>query len=85
MAQIARALGADDAALGLFELAGAIGVRRSLKDIGMREQDIDGAADLAVKNPYWNPRQIDREAIRALIARAWAGTAPVNDAKTQVE
>jgi hypothetical protein len=49
-----------DAAGRLFELAGEIGVCRSLKDIGMRGEDIDYAADLAVKNPYWNPRQIER-------------------------
>jgi maleylacetate reductase len=79
MAQIARALGAKDAALGLFELAGEIGVRRSLQDIGMREQDVDRAADLAVKNPYWNPRPVERDAIRELIARAFAGMTPVDD------
>jgi alcohol dehydrogenase class IV len=62
MSQIARALGANDAAVGLFELAGAIGVRRSLRDVGMREEDIDHASDLAVTNPYWNPRPVERDA-----------------------
>jgi maleylacetate reductase len=79
MARIARAIGRDDAAGGLFGLAGAIGVRRSLRDIGMQEQDIDRAAGLAVTNPYWNPRPVERDAIRGLIARAWAGTAPLDD------
>jgi alcohol dehydrogenase class IV len=77
MSQIARALGAQDAAGGLFELAGEIGVRRSLKDLGMREEDLDRASDLAVANPYWNPRPIERDAIRGLIGRAWAGASPV--------
>ena len=81
MAEIARALGADDAAGGLFELAGQLGIRRSLGEIGMRMQDIDQAADLAVKNPYWNPRPVERNAIRELIARAWTGMAPVDDVK----
>jgi len=81
MAEIARALGADDAAGGLFELAGKLGIRRSLGEIGMRVQDIDLAADLAVKNPYWNPRPIERDAIRELIARACDGKAPVDDVK----
>jgi maleylacetate reductase len=81
MSQIARALGANDAAVGLFELAGAIGVRRSLRDVGMREQDIDHASDLAVTNPYWNPRPVERDAVRGLIARAWAGAAPVDDVR----
>lgn len=81
MSQIARALGADDAALGLFELAGELGVRRSLKEIGMRGEDIDRAAGLATTNPYWNPRPVERDAIRGLIARAWAGMPPVDDAR----
>ncbi|MEN3376776.1 MAG: maleylacetate reductase, partial [Hyphomicrobiales bacterium] len=83
IAQIARALGAKDAAAGLFELAGALGVRRSLRDIGMPQDGIDRAADLATTNPYWNPRPVEREAIRGLIARAFAGTPPVDDVTTQ--
>jgi maleylacetate reductase len=82
MLRIARALGAGNAADGLFELAGEIDVRRSLREIGMREADIDHAADLAVQNPYWNPRPIERDAVRGLIARAFAGTAPLDDSKT---
>jgi maleylacetate reductase len=77
MARIARALGADDAAGGLFALAEGTGARRSLQQLGMREEDIDRAADLAVQNPYWNPRPVERGAVRALIARAWAGAEPL--------
>ena len=85
MAEIAGALGAKDAAAGLFELAGEIGVRRSLREIGMHEQDIDRAADLAVKNPYWNPRPVERDAIHGLIARAFVGAPPVDDVKLEME
>jgi alcohol dehydrogenase class IV len=81
MSEIARALDAPDAAGGLFDLAGAIGVRRSLKEIGMREEDIDRASDLAVTNPYWNPQPVERDAIRRLIGRAWAGLPPFDAAK----
>ncbi len=77
MSEIAQALGADDAALGLFHLAGELGVRRSLREIGMREDDIDRAADLAVANPYWNPRPVEHGGLRRLIARAWAGASPL--------
>ncbi|MGX5734812.1 maleylacetate reductase [Bosea thiooxidans] len=76
MARIARALGAPDAARGLYDLAGRLGAPRSLKELGMPEAGIDRAADLAVANPYRNPRPIERDAIRALIARAWAGDPP---------
>ncbi len=44
-----------------------------MKSIGMEERDIERAADLAVQSPYWNPRPIDRSAIRDLIGDAWAG------------
>jgi hypothetical protein len=42
----------------------------------MPEGGIDKAADLAVTNAYWNPRPLERDAIRDLIARAWAGEPP---------
>jgi maleylacetate reductase len=77
MARIAHALGTVDAAGGLFAFTGALGAKQALRDIGMPESGIDHAADLGSQNPYPNPRPIEREAIRALIARAWAGAPPV--------
>ncbi len=76
-ARIARALGAADAAQGLYDLARNLHARLALKDIGMPEAGIEKAAELAVTNAYWNPRPLERGAIRDLIARAWAGDAPV--------
>ena len=76
MARIAAALGVPDAALGLHDLARKLAAPTSLREIGMPESGIDQAAELAVKNPYWNPRTIERDAIRELIARAWRGDAP---------
>lgn len=66
----------SDPARALYEMAGAIGAPRALRDLGMAEADIDAAADGAVANPYWNPRLVERAAVRRLIARAWAGKAP---------
>ena len=76
MARLARALGVSDAARGLYDLAGRLGAPRSLKELGMREADIDTAADLATERPYWNPRPVERVELRDLIARAWAGAPP---------
>ena len=42
----------------------------------MPESGIDKATDLALSNPYWNPRPLERQGIRNLIARAWAGEEP---------
>jgi maleylacetate reductase len=77
MARIGRAIGAANAAQGLYELARRLNAKLALRDIGMPETGIDKAADLAVTNAYWNPRPLERSAIRDLIARAWAGEPPV--------
>ena len=77
MARIARAIGAADAAQGLYDLARRLNAKLALRDIGMPERGIDKAADLAVTNAYWNPRPLERNAIRDLIARAWSGEPPI--------
>lgn len=61
---------------GLHAFARSIGAPMALKDVGMPEAGLDRAADLAVKNPYWNPQPVEREAIRALLQRAWEGAVP---------
>ena len=69
------ALGGD-AATFLFELTGRLGAPRALRDIGMREVDLDRAADLAVAAPYWNPRPVERAGIRRLLDNAYFGRSP---------
>jgi alcohol dehydrogenase class IV len=76
MKRIARALGAPDAASGLYDLAKAVDAPLSLKAIGMPEDGLERAADLAVTNPYWNPQPLERGAIRALLQAAWEGRRP---------
>ena len=76
MTAVARGLGVSDAASGLYDLAGAVGASRSLRDLGMPESGIDRATDIAMANPYWNPRPLERQPIRDLIARAWLGVRP---------
>jgi maleylacetate reductase len=76
MQRIARALNADDAAQGAFDLARANGAPTALKDIGMKESDIDIAVDIAMKSPYWNPRPVERAPLRALLEAAHEGRRP---------
>ena len=76
MARIARALGDVDAAEGLYELAGALGAKRSLGELGMSQADLDRIAALATANPYWNPRPVTEPAIRALLGDAFHGRRP---------
>ncbi|KFY25064.1 hypothetical protein V493_04859 [Pseudogymnoascus sp. VKM F-4281 (FW-2241)] len=62
-----------DAVRGLNVLLTKIGVKTGLKDFGFKEGDIDKAADIAVSNPYYNPRPIERYLVQEVIRRAWAG------------
>lgn len=75
MKKIAEVLpGSDgDAIKGLNILLERLKVKRGLKDFGFKEEDVDKAAEIAVSNPYWNPRPVEKGPIRELIRRAWAG------------
>lgn len=61
---------------GLYDFARSLGAPLALRDLGLTSTQLDAAADLAVRNPYWNPRPVEREAVRALLQRAWEGTRP---------
>jgi maleylacetate reductase len=73
LGRAARALGGDDAAGALFDLAAALGCPPSL---GLREDQLDAAAARVVETPYPNPRPFDAADVRALLQDAWAGRRP---------
>jgi maleylacetate reductase len=78
MARIARAIGRDggDAPGGLFDLATELGAPRSLREIGMPQDGLARALEIALSNPYWNPRPIEAEPLQALLQAAWDGRRP---------
>ena len=77
MAAIQRALGTAEAApLALHRFAAELGAPTSLRAIGMPEDGLDRAADLAVAKPYPNPRPLERAPLRQLLQRAWEGRPP---------
>ena len=76
MHKVARAVGASSAALGLYDLAIAVGAKMALKDYGLKESDLDRAAELAIQNPYYNPRPVTREGVRRLLDDAYHGRRP---------
>ena len=76
MARVAGALGGDDAPAALFDLGRNGGAPTSLRDLGMAEDGLDRAAEIAAANPYPNPRPIERDAIRKLLDDAWHGRRP---------
>jgi maleylacetate reductase len=75
-ARVARALGAEgtDAAAAIQALALRIGAPTALRDIGMRESDLDEATRLVLeKVPADNPRPADERNIRGLLNDAYTG------------
>ncbi len=76
MARVARAIGSDSAAAGLYDLAQASGAPVSLAAIGMKREDLDRAAEIATQNPYYNPRPVTREGLRTLLENAFEGHRP---------
>ena len=76
MLAIAQALGGSSAAQAVFDLANNNGAPTALKDIGMQEEDLDKAADIAMQNQYPNPRPLERVAIRQLLQDAFDGVRP---------
>lgn len=75
-ARIARALGGSSAAQAVFDLAADNEAPLALKDIGMRESDLDQACSIAMQNQYSNPRPLEPEAIRQLLQDAYDGRRP---------
>lgn len=76
MMRVARALGSTSAPGGLFDLVQRLGAPLSLKQLAMPEDGLDKAAEIAVANPYSNPRPLERNAIRRLLDDAFHGRRP---------
>jgi maleylacetate reductase len=76
MARMARALGAEDAPRALYDLEARLGIPMKLADLGFTEAHIDRAARIAVESPYPNPKKVEYDAVRALLADAVAGRRP---------
>ncbi|EBA06873.1 maleylacetate reductase [Sagittula stellata] len=81
MAALRPILG-DDPAAGLHALARDLGAPVSLRALDLPEDAIDRATELSMQARYPNPRPLEAEAIRATLARAWAGDAPISEGKT---
>jgi maleylacetate reductase len=78
MRAAASALGVESGEVpaALYDLAVSLGAPVALREIGMKESELDEAAELASAAPYPNPRPIDRAAIRELLEHAFRGDKP---------
>lgn len=74
LAPIAETFGSTGT--GLYDFAASLHAPSALRDIGMKDSDLDRAAEIATANPYANPRPIDKAGIRNLLQAAWAGERP---------
>lgn len=80
MRRVSRAIGADDAPRGMWNLAKSLGAPLTLAELGMSRDGIDRAVELVLANPYWNPAPLDAERLRNLIEAAYEGRPPQEDA-----
>ncbi|WP_254275938.1 maleylacetate reductase [Halomonas sp. 3H] len=83
MSRIARALGCEDPAAGLFDLARAVGAPTALEEIGLKPSDVERATEIATRNPYWNPREVEAQGIHRLLSHALVGHRPASEEGVQ--
>lgn len=76
MAHLRKAMDTDDPARRLYELGRTVEAPEGLQALGMPEDGIGRAVELAMANPYWNPRPLEAGALHALIRNAHAGAPP---------
>ena len=76
MQRIKRALGAADAARGLYDLNVRIGLPTGLKDIGLREVDIAKAVDVVAAVKISHPKPVSKADLTNVIGQAYAGAPP---------
>ena len=76
LAPVSELFGHGNPGAGLWHFAREARAPLALRDLGLKESDLDRAADLALANPYWNPRPVTRDGIRGLLQAAWAGVEP---------
>ncbi|MEO0542635.1 MAG: maleylacetate reductase [Pseudomonadota bacterium] len=76
LAPITDIFGGENAGHAMHSFATDAGAPLSLQGLGLSENDLDRAAELAVEKPYWNPQPVTRADIRTLLQAAWEGAAP---------
>ena len=76
MARIRRALGANEAAGGLYDLNVTLELPTGFKDIGLKESDVDKAVDVVSAVKISHPRPVSKVDLHNVIGQAYAGRAP---------
>ncbi len=61
---------------GLYDFAKEVSAPLTLKELGFRAEDLNLAAEIASRNPYWNPQPIDQAGLRSVLQNAFDGSRP---------
>ncbi len=76
LAPLTDLLGGSSPGMALWQFAKSMGAPLALRVLGLQVQDLDRVVEIATRNPYWNPREVTADGIRALLEKAWTGEAP---------
>lgn len=60
----------------LYDFATSLNAPLALRDLGMQRDDLAKVAEISTRNPYWNPRPLERERLLELLNRAFEGVRP---------
>jgi len=72
----ADAMGTDDPAAFVFDLAANAGLPTGLAGLGLPEAALDDVATRVVEETSANPRAVDAASMRAMLGDAWRGVRP---------
>jgi maleylacetate reductase len=76
VARVARALGVEDAAGGLYDLASSMGAPTNLRELGMSKGELSEAAHWSAQSVTWNPRAVGDEDVLGILSAALEGARP---------
>ena len=76
MRRIERAVKAENAPQGIYDLEKKLGLPLRLADLGMKEADLERAARIAAEAPYPNPRKVEYAPVLELLRNAYGGRRP---------
>lgn len=76
MEKIRDAMGTNSASGGIYDFARLIDVPKSLKELGMRESDLDLAAEETIERTTYNPKKLDKKSVREMLQMAYEGVRP---------
>jgi maleylacetate reductase len=69
----AKALGVEDTPTELLSIAVTIDAPKSLRELGMKDTDLEKATSVAMEKQYPNPAELTRDKIRVLLEAAHHG------------